>query len=435
MQYLVLSFSHKNTDISLREKLAFDEKQKKILLDSLAESCKEIILLSTCNRVEILMMTNDTYSIIQKCLLELSNLSNIPKDELEGRANTFEGYSAIHHIFLVASSLDSLVVGETQIGGQLREAYKFAINNSYCTTTGLGDVIDFAFKCASNIRNNTGISQKPISIASVAVSTISNLEINNKTAIVVGLGEMGQIAAKHLLSNGYKVILINRNRDKAIAFANELDDAQIKIEDFSNLANVINQYELLFSATAAPNAIITNDMIKPTNFKRYFFDLAMPRDIEDMLDSSISLNLIDDLQKIVKSNIASRNDSLNTAYEIVGNSVNDFFKRLNILRVEPIIKTLRNLAKEASIKEIDKAISKGYLPESSRENLLKTIHNVFNIFLHTPTKKIKEMSSSKQIYDIERTLKLLFNINDDAISKAKEEHDKDARNINYKGRK
>lgn len=428
MQYLVLSFSHKNTDIALREKLAFSKEQQKILLDNLAKSCKEVMLLSTCNRVEILMMASDTYSIIQTCLIELSSLSNIPKDELEGRANTFEGYSAIHHIFLVASSLDSLVVGETQIGGQLREAYKFALEYSYCTTHGLGDVIDFAFKCASNIRNNTAISQKPISIASVAVSAISNLEINNKCAIVVGLGEMGQIATKHLLSHGYNVILLNRNMAKALEFAKELNDDRLKIENFANLEHVINEYELLFSATAAPNAIITNAMIKPKPFRRYFFDLAMPRDIEDMLDSNITLNLIDDLQKIVESNITSRHNSLNTAYEIVGNSVNDFFKRLSILGVEPIIKTLRNLAREASLKEINKAISKGYLPESCRDNLLKTIHNVFNIFLHTPTKKIKEISSSTQIYDVERTLKMLFEISDESILKAKIEHDKDIQN-------
>lgn len=420
MKYFVVSFSYKNVDISLREKLSLSMDSintlTKYLLDS--KIVNEVILLSTCNRVELIAMSNEIYDAMQLFFIKLGDLSSLKKDELEGRANTFEGYSAIHHIFLVASGLDSLVIGETQISGQLRDSYKYSINNNYCTNVGLGRVMDFAFRCASNVRNKTQISSRPVSIASVAVSSLSNINISLKKALVIGLGEMGQIVSKHLLNSNYEVCLINRNFDKAIEFKNDINNNNLLIGKFSDLKELVNKYEVIFSATSASGFIITKDMITNTSFKRYFFDLAVPRDIDSDIMSMCDCNIvvIDDLQNIANTNFIRRKNDLNLAYEIVGNEVNEFFKWLNIHSVEPIIKSLREIAKNASLNEINKAIKKGYLPESCRDNIEKTVHNIFNIFLHNPTKKIKELSSSSHIVDIERVLKLLFNIDNNAIS-------------------
>lgn len=429
MRYLVLSFSHKNTSLNLREKLSLSEDKADLLLKFILDShiIKEVILLSTCNRLELFMMANDAYEAFQLCFSKLSTLSNTNKDELEGRANTFEGYSAIHHIFLVASSLESLVVGETQISGQLKKAYRYALHCNYCSNNGLGIVIDFAFKCASVVRNETGVSKKPISIASVAVSSTKDLTLGKKEAVVVGIGEIGELTIKHLLNLDFKVKLLNRNRQKALDFKNTLGNENLSVGDFDDLKNEINKIELLFSATSSEIPIITNDMIENTSFKRHFFDLAIPRDIEDLKDSSITITTIDDLQNVVDENINFRKDSLNRAYEIVGDEVNEFFKYLSILSVTPIIKTLRQLAKEASISEIDKATQKGFIPESYKNNVAKIIHNVFNIFLHTPTKNLKSISSSSQLGEIERTLKMLFEISDDSLQKAEQKHDSNAK--------
>lgn len=426
MKYLILSFSHKNAPLELREKLSFSKDVSKVFLDYLVDSTLiyEAILLSTCNRMEIIMLCEDNYNALQKCFLKLPEISGIKKEVLEGYANTFEGYSAIHHIFLVASSLDSLVVGETQISGQLKKDYRYALHNNYCTNKGLGNVIDFAFKCAASVRNKTGISKKQISIASVAVAKASKIELKNKTALVVGLGEMGQIATKHLLNANYKVILINRNKQKALEFRAEICSKNLEVGEFEQLEYFINSYELLFSATASENPIILKSMIKPTSFKRHFFDLAIPRDIENLQNNDINIITIDDLKGIVEENKEFRKENIDIAYEIVGNEVNEFFKYLNILSVEPIIKTLRQLAKDASLKEIDKAIAKGFLPESCKANIQKIIHNVFNIFLHTPTKNLKEVSSSSQLGEIERTLKLLFDISDENVKNAEIKHDR-----------
>lgn len=429
MQYLVLSFSHRNASLSLREKLSIGENEVDLLLEYILHSkiVKEAILLSTCNRLEILMIANDAYDAFQLCFTKLAELSQANKDELEDRADTFEGYSAIHHIFLVASSLDSLVVGETQISGQLKKSYRYSLHNSYCSSSGLGSVIDFAFKCASIVRNETGVSKKPISIASVAVSSTKKIDLHKKEAIVIGIGEMGELTIKHLLNLGFKVKLLNRNKQKAIDFKDSLNNDDLIVLDFSHLRDELNNTELLFSATASKMPIITNDMIDNVPYKRYFFDLALPRDIENLNDSNIKITTIDDLQNIVDENMNFRKDSLNRAYEIVGDEVNEFFKYLNILSVAPIIKTLRQIAKDASINEINKAIQKGFLPESYKSNIEKTIHNVFNVFLHTPTKNLKSVSSTSQLGEIERTLKMLFNISDDNLKEAEQKHDNNAK--------
>lgn len=423
MKYLVLSFSHKNAPIEIREKLSFED--AKPLLDYLhnCECITEVIALSTCNRMEILMQCDDSYNALQECFNKLQEISGVKKEILEGCASSYENYSAIHHIFLVASSLDSLVVGETQISGQLKKAYKDAVKNGYCTTKGLGYVIDFAFKCASSVRNKTNISKTPISIASIAVTSANSLPLKSKTALVIGVGTMGKIAIKHLLNANYQVTLINRSLKKALDFKDEIQNDNLSVQDFNSLESILNNYELVFSATASQTCIITQKMIKQVGFKRYFYDLAIPRDIEEICDVDIEIFSIDSLQKVADENKAKRKDSINIAYEIVGEQVGEFFKWLNILSVEPIIKHLRNLAKDASMKEIDKAIAKGFLKEDTRANVQKTIHNVFNVFLHTPTKNLKNIASSSQLAEIERSLKILFDLDDSNLTQAEITHD------------
>ena len=215
MAYMSVSFTHKNTDITVREKLSFsNDVRKKEILRLLASNSaiEECLVLSTCNRVEIFTVVSDFDEAQKFVLLALSRVSGVSYDELAERADIYEDYGAIHHLFAVAASLDSLVVGETQIVGQLKDAYKFAMQNARAGAQ-IARAIDEALKCAARIRNQTEISKNPISVSSVAVAMAKDRlgSLQGADAVVVGAGEMSELACKHLLANGANITILNRN--------------------------------------------------------------------------------------------------------------------------------------------------------------------------------------------------------------------------------
>ncbi|PAF43382.1 glutamyl-tRNA reductase [Helicobacter sp. 11S03491-1] len=420
--YLAISFSHKNTQIQMREKLAFNsaESTKSFLQTIKTQNThtQEIILLSTCNRVEIYIYTLHPQNTKDFVISLLAQIKNIDLPTLETIADVYVNQGAVHHIFCVASSLDSIVVGETQIGGQLKSAYKFCFDNNFCGKN-LTRLVHFAFRCAAEVRNSTQISQNAISVASVAVKEANTLfeqhGIECKIAIVVGVGEMGILTSKHLLHCGYKILLLNRNKQKAVTLANELNSEygeMVEVRNFSELSTLINQHILLFSATSAPYPIIHQPMVELTDFKRFWFDLAVPRDIQKPNIDNIVLFGVDDLQEVVCQNLASRRKNTTKAYEIVGTYTLEFFRWLQTLGVEPLIKKIREFAKEASLKELDRAIKKGFLPQEYEDSVAKILHNAFNVFLHKPTINIKKFADKEDADPIIEAIKAVFDIDD-----------------------
>lgn len=414
MQYLVVSFSYKNTDIVTREKLALDGELKERVARELLcdDSINEVILLSTCNRVEFIISAKDAFAASRKSLKEISRYSNIELEELEGRADIYEDNGAIHHIFSVASGLDSLVVGETQISGQLKDAYREAYEKGWCGQK-LGRVMHYAFKCSAEVRNRTDISKNPVSVASAAVAMAEDMfgSLGGMSAIVVGAGEMGLLAAKHLLNRGCNVILVGRDMEKTRQKAMEIDK-NIQVKSSRELQNLINRYRLLFSATSSKEPVITQDMVEKKEFKRVWFDMAIPRDIE-VFEEDIEIYEVDDLKAIVEKNLALREEQAKEAYKIVGRYVGEFFKWLQSLEIEPIIKEIRARAKEAALAELEKAVKKGYISKKESKNIEKLLHNAFNRFLHTPTKKLKSIANEPKADTIVESVKFFFDIDED----------------------
>jgi len=281
MHYLNISFTHKNSTLEIREKLSYpDEKDLHGCLQKLrsCEAIHEAILISTCNRMEVLCSCGDTAEATDHIFHMLSSRAGISIEELEGRADVFDDSSAIHHLFSVASSLDSMVVGETQIVGQLKDAFRFSYDNGYCDKK-LAHAMKSAFKCAATVRNSTDISSKPVSMASVAVAKLkASIEsIEGKKALIIGVGEMSEITAKHLIASGADVYIMNRTYHKAERLAQECG---AKVMAYSKLKEALNEFEILYTATSSYEPIITDALIEPCDFDRYWFDLAMPRDIQ-----------------------------------------------------------------------------------------------------------------------------------------------------------
>ncbi|MFK5881949.1 MAG: glutamyl-tRNA reductase [Sulfurospirillum sp.] len=420
MHYLTISFTHKNTDITIRERLSLtDEKKRSLFQERLNnfEHTNESIVLSTCNRVEIILSVANCENTIDKVFLELSKISGVPKNELESRGDIYEDNSAIHHLFSVISSLDSLVIGETQIVGQLKDAYKFSYEKGFCDQK-LSRAMHHAFKCAASVRSNTDISKNSISISSVAVTKAKEIfgNLGGLTALVVGAGEMGRLAAKHLIANGVNVIILNRNMNRAEKLANELGE-MATVASFSKLNEYINRYRLLFSATGAPHTIISEDIVEAKEFDRHWFDIAIPRDIEAIEMKNLYIYAVDDLKEVVSNNIAQREKQAKTAYSIISKSTMEFFKWLQTLCIDPIIKEMRMRAQSCSLHEINRAVKKGYIDEAHKKEIIKIVHHAFNGFLHTPTIRLKEVAEKPEADVIVQAVQYIFDINEDQAKK------------------
>ncbi len=425
IQYIVVSFSHKHIDIALREKLAFGDEEKLAFLRALCEhsAIKEAMLLSTCNRVEVYASVLEAKAAREYILENLQKFKHIPTEQLRELADIRLNQYAIYHTFSVASSLDSLVVGETQITGQLKDAYRFAYENLLCGKD-LTRLVHYAFKCAAQVRNSVDISSSHTSVAGAAIHMLMlrfkecGESLDSKHIVVLGAGEMGVLALKHLAKHNVRLTLINRNLQNAKeALANLAQEIGRKIElaPFGDLQALIDRADVLVSATGAPHSVINAEMIRPSVHKRVWFDLAVPRDIEEVQVENLEIYRIDDLQVLIARNKLQREENAKDGYKIVEQCTQEFFKWLQTLSVDPIIKHMRALAKDSSLKELDRAVKKGFLPSEYRQNVEKILHNAFNTFLHKPTMRIKEAGESINSDPIIEAVKSIFDINDEIV--------------------
>ncbi len=417
MHYQIVSFNHKRCDLTLREKLAFnsDEEIKSFLNTLLSfDFMLEAFVVNTCNRVEIVTASKDNFATFHAILGLLSRRSGVNFHELAKSAAKFEDKDAIKHLFSVVSSLDSLVIGEAQITGQVKQGFKLSAQNGTASKE-LERALNYALKCASKVRNATNISENPISIASVAVAQAVEVmggSLAGMTGVVVGTGEMGRLTAKHLLRAGADVLLVSRDKEKAQRVANELGE-NVRVGSFERLRVYINRYRLLFSATASPTPIITADMIENQDINRVWFDIAIPRDIEDIVDDKLTIYRIDDLQSISQNNYALRQEQAIRAYDIVQSYTDEFYRWLQALSVEPVIKQMRLCVEKIVEDEVKRALKKGFIPREYQDNIKYLVAQSFDKFLHNPTKNLRRISKEsdgssvidgfKEIFEIDTT--------------------------------
>ena len=428
MYYQILSFNHNNCEQAFREQMAFaDDQEKSTFLHELVEFkfVHEAFVVSTCNRVEIVVATSDNFSSYHTILGLLSKKSGIDFYKLKSSGRKYDDEDAIVHIFSVVSSLDSLVIGESQITGQVREAFKFSYENG---TAGakLNRVLSHAIKCAAEVRNQTSISSRPLSIASVAVAQAHKIYGDNITGmrgVVIGAGEMGIIATKHLLRLGCDVLLLGRNVEKIEKIAEELGE-NVKASSVENLPKYLNRYRLVFSATSSKETIIQPRMIENANLQRVWFDMAIPRDIDDMGLEKLKLFRIDDLKTISNENHALKQEQAIKAKEIVLKSKDEYYAWLKALSIEPVIRDIRLQSHNAIEKELERAIRKKFVPKEFESNIKKMAEQMFNRFLHDATQNLRQSSAHSNGANKVDVIKEIFNIDTQDINmqQYKKEH-------------
>jgi glutamyl-tRNA reductase len=423
MHYLVISFTHKNTNIDTREKLAFgNDLEKEVFLKNIVDCnyINEAILTSTCNRVEIISSVKDIQNAIKSILKSLNEKSKIPIQELENVVDIYKDESAVHHLFTVVSSLDSLVIGETQIAGQFKDAFKFSREKDF-VSLHLTRLVNYSFKCAKNVRNATSLGTGFVSIASAAVAGAKDIFKDNidKKALVVGAGQMSDLTIRTFLREDFKVVLTSRNIQKAQVLASQIISSNnsytpnmITVEPYENIKTLLNSMSLLVSATSSPYPIITKDMIDEVDFQRYWFDIAIPRDIQTLDIKNIQIFTVDDLKDIVAKNLNSRSEQAKKAYLIIGDMTKEFYIWLGSLGVEPILKDIYTNSDKIIEKKIQNAINKKFIKDDEKENIAKLCKTVINEFLHPLSSNLKDISKQEQSDRVLNIVKMLYGLDD-----------------------
>ena len=419
MNLIVLGVNHKTAPVEIREKLAFSEKHLEETFSALHNypELKEKVILSTCNRVEIYARVGNIDEGINRLKDFVYKYHKINDGELENFFYTYFTEDAVEHLFKVSSSLDSMVVGEPQILGQVKDAYSLA-KESRATGMILNQLFEKAFSVAKKVRNETRIAESAVSVSYAAVELAKKIfgDIEGKTIMVIGAGEMSELAARHLLSSGAKGILVsNRTFDRAVELARDLKGSAIR---FDSIEDELVRTDIVISSTGAPHFIIKKEMVERIIHKRrnkpiFFIDIAVPRDVEPAINEieNVFLYDIDDLQNVVNANIKEREKESEKALEIIKKEVGQFLNWIDGLEVVPTIAALREKAEAVRLKELEEAFSKlGTVSDKERLVIDNLTSAIVNKLLHEPTVNLKKQIESTDGHWYIKVVRHLFNL-------------------------
>ena len=398
-ELVALGINHSGAAVELRERLAVADDERAPLLDALRSEAnlREAMVVSTCNRVEIYGVSEDAKASGPAALDVLARCKQVPLDELRSAAFVRESFDAARHIFRVASSLESIVIGEPQILGQVKSGYQHAKDHGR-----VGPVLDrclsLAFKGAKRVRTETEIARGGASVPSVAVDLATSIfgELTDSAVLVVGAGEMAQAAAVHLRAAGVpEVVVVNRSADRGEALAREV---QGRFEPWDRLDSELVRADVVVSSTGSKLPIIDRAMLKPVMRKRrqrplFLVDIAVPRDVAGDVSKveHVFLYNVDDLQSIVHDNLRSRQGEARRAEALVDQEVDGFVQWMRSRAVGPLIGKLQGRARSIVDAEVGRALAK--LPDldpAQQKVVQKLGQSIAQKLLHAPMTAVRK---------------------------------------------
>lgn len=397
MPLFALGLNHKTAPVAVREQVAFSTEQAMAALRDLTNlpAINEAAILSTCNRTEIYCQINDEHEANPAIdwFLQHHHLKGYdPKPYLY----THLDRNSINHLLRVACGLDSMILGEPQILGQLKAAFHMA---EAAGTVGqqLGRLFQYAFSVAKQVRTETEIGANPISVAYAAVKLANQIftDLKQQTALLIGAGETIHLVARHLHSSGIgKIIIANRSLERATELARTLNGQGIPL---SMLSEYLIQADILISSTASSLPILGKGAVESALKKRkhrpiFMVDIAVPRDIEPEVGTldDVYLYTIDDLETVIKDNLKSRQEAAQQAELIIETRVDDFIRWQQSLNAVATIRQYRESSERLSGEILTKAkhmLAKGKTPDEALQYLA---HQLTRKLLHTPTTKLRE---------------------------------------------
>jgi glutamyl-tRNA reductase len=416
-QVLALGVSHKTAPLALREKLALPEGRAAGVLRELVghDAIHEAVAISTCNRTELHLIVADAVEAESAALAILSRQAEIRPTELLGAIYSLHGHEAVAHLFSVAAGLDSMIVGEAEIQGQVKRAYELALVEG-STGPASNRMFRAALEAGKRVRTETGVGRSHVSVSSVAVELAADMlgDLSTRRTLVIGAGENAELTAQALRTRGvHTVFVANRRYDRAIGLAQRFGGAAVRFDD---LPAELMRSDIVVSSTASPHQIVGREELELVAEERQgrplvLIDIAVPRDIEPSVRElpGIALYDMDDLQRAAARNLTGREAEAAKARTIVEAEVESFDRWLSSLDVVPTISALRELGEDV-VREVlrDNQSRWESLSERDRERLELMARSVVNRLLHEPTLRLKGVAGEELSYVYVQALRELF---------------------------
>ncbi|WP_243312881.1 glutamyl-tRNA reductase [Fundidesulfovibrio agrisoli] len=421
----ILGLNHRTADVnvrecfSLKEQVSFEE-----CVESLGKAVDELLVLSTCNRVEILVVAPLGSGAGEKVIRCWAESSGRSPSELAPHVYHRRGLEAVEHLFQVAAGLDSMVLGEPQILGQLKQAYKNAVDKGQ-TKVVVNRLLHKAFSTAKRVRTETGIGTSAVSISYAAVELAKHIfgEMGDKKAMLIGAGEMAELAATHLVGAGVKSLsVVNRTLSRAEELAARFKGRPLA---FAELIDRLPEVDIVISSTGSPEPIIRardiKDVLKKRKFKPMFFiDIAVPRDIDPDINSldNVYLYDIDDLKDVVEENKAQRATEAEKARDIIRSESEKFGQWLKSLDLQPTIVDLLGQGEAIARKELRRTLKRlgPDCPQSVQDAVEKLALSLAHKLYHPPLlflkRRSQEEDGGERFLDLARRM---FDLDDEVV--------------------
>ena len=409
-----MGINHKTGPVEIRERLALTEEESEKLKELISFHIRELSFLSTCNRVEFYFLGDEEG--IQEILAFLERIKDIDSETIKKYLFTLKGREAVKHIFRVASSLDSMVLGEPQIVGQFKDAFE---KSAQLGITGsiLNNLLSKALTTSKRVRTRTGIGESAVSVSYAAVELAQKIfgELSQCTSCLIGAGEMAELAAKHLKDAGVsKMLVVNRTLQRAVQLSEELGAQPLS---FDKLTDALVESDIVITSTASTSYILNRRQMEEIMKKRkhrpiFLIDIAVPRDIDPEVErlDNVYLYNIDDLEAVVEENRKKREKEAVKAEAIVEEEVEKFMRWLKSQEIAPVIISLRNWVEDIRQAELRKTVSRLKLGPKEEKALNAMTSAIVNKIMHPVFTYLKEESAKGNARKVKETVKALFSL-------------------------
>lgn len=430
MHLIAVSINHRTADVALREKVAFkDDAMRSANVDLYeTKSILENVILSTCNRTEVYAVADQIHTGRYYIQRFLARSFGLDVEDIKDMTEVKVGDEAVKHLLQVTSGLDSVVLGETQILGQIRNAF-FLAQEEDTTGTIFNHLFKQAITFAKKAHNETDIADNAVSVSYAAVELSKKVfgKVNNKQALIIGAGDMSELSLLNLIGSGVTdITIVNRTLSKAQDLAMK---HHVKFESMESLPRLLADVDIVISSTSSENYIVTNEMLQSISTERkhdslVMIDIAVPRDIEPNIDTIHDMFSydVDDLKGLVDANLRERQLAAEQIIQNIPNEIEAHNEWVNMLGVVPVIRALREKAmsiQEDTMDSIDRKLPG--LSERERKIISKHTKSIINQMLKDPIKQAKELSSDKKSNEKLELFQNIFDIEAENAYEAKKQ--------------